>query len=83
MSTNEICKICMANGMPKDYICTYPNLKNEHFGFPPSKFANKKVRRSDKKASPVKKSRRSGKKVRSAMKPRRSGKKVRLAKKKL
>jgi hypothetical protein len=70
--------------MPKDYICTYPNLENEHFGFPPSKkFANKKVRRSGKKANPVKKSRRSGKKVRLVKKTPRSGKKVRLAKKKL
>ena len=67
------CKIC---NIPQ---CMFPNAKDEHFGFPPSKFANKKVRRSGKKASPVKKSRRSGKKVRSATKSRRSGKKVRSA----
>jgi len=69
------CKIC---DKPQ---CMFPNDEDEHFGFPPSKFANKKVRRSGKKASPVKKSRRSGKKASPVKKSRRSGKKASPVKK--
>jgi len=72
--------------------CDKKKCEDEHFGQPKkcltckkqkcectsfTKFANKKVRRSGKKASPVKKPRRSGKKVRLVKKTRRSGKSAR------